>query len=230
MSLEKFITAVKTEGMIRTNRFGVSFALPKIFNQYSLPGHEHLQNILLFCESAQLPSLTISTQEVRSWGEYRQIPYEKLFPNINLSFYVDNSMTVKLLFDNWISNIQNPVTKEMNYYDDYITNMTIKVGDVSGNGRYFVTLNECYPTQISAVELSQNGKDVMMLNVSMNYRNWISNSDSSPLDDYTTSPIPQTYFTGFNEFQNRIQSLANNINPNATETFNNIIGVGRELV
>jgi hypothetical protein len=230
MSIENFLATVRSEGMMRTSRFTVNFALPTIFSKKSLPGQEDMRKVLLYCESTNLPSMSISTTEVRTYGEYRQLPYEKLFPNITLNFYVDNSMKVKLLFDNWISNIQDPFRKEMNYYDDFITDLTIKVGDNEGNSRYFVKLYECYPTAIGAVELSQSSREIMRISITMNYKNWISSLETSKLDEYTTSEIPNTYFTDFNSFQSSFNSLSNNINPFSSETAGNILGVGRNLI
>ena len=52
-------------------------------------------------------------------GEFREVPYEKLYEPINMTFYVDNDMQVKKLFDEWMSLISDPSTRTYNYYNNY---------------------------------------------------------------------------------------------------------------
>lgn len=212
MSIQNFLAEVKNDGLMRNTRFSVWFALPAIFTDKGLPGSENIRKILLFCESANLPGVSLSTSQSRTFGEFREMPWEKLFQNITLSFYVDNSMQIKEMFDNWILNIQDPNNRNFSYYNDYITDLTIKVGDVSNKSRYAVTLFECYPQTVSPIQMSLTGRDVIKLDVTFAYRNWVSIADNTSLDDppptppqpsieennyaNTTSAIDQVGYTG----------------------------------
>ena len=188
MSIQNFLSEVKNDGLMRNSRFSVWFSLPAVFTDKALPGAENIRKILLFCESTNLPGVTLSTSQSRTFGEIREVPYEKLFQSITLSFYVDNSMQIKEMFDAWILNIQDPNNRNFNYYNDYITDLTIKVGDVSNKSRYAVTLFECYPQAVSPIQMSLTGKDVIKLDVTFAYKNWVSVADTTNLDDPPETP------------------------------------------
>ena len=102
-----------------------------------------LQNVLLFCDQVQLPGANYSTVQNRTFGEFREVPYEKLYDNITMSFFVDTNMEVKKLFDQWQNQISNPITRTYNYYNNYARNMVIEVQDINDNTRYSVCLWEC---------------------------------------------------------------------------------------
>jgi hypothetical protein len=168
MSYSKFIAEIKSQGLARNNRFAVLFTPPTNVNP------ANLQKTLLFCDSATLPGVNFSTVQNRTFGESREIPYEKLFDTCQMTFHVDKDMMVKSLFDQWIQSIQNPVTRNFSYYKDYVTNMTIEVQDLAENTRYEMALYEVYPKTVSAINLSHESKDTMKLSVTFQYKYWTS--------------------------------------------------------
>lgn len=178
MKLNNFIASVKSKGLMSTNRYRVEFSLPPALaaskNTYNYVGD--LRKVLLFCDSVQLPGMSISTQQSRAYGEFREMPYERLFDNISLTFYVDNSMDSKALWDAWINSIQDPVTRQFNYYNDYISDITIYVLDRQNKEQYKVKLYECYPKSIGSIQLDYSARDVMKLQVSINYKYWLAGS------------------------------------------------------
>lgn len=202
MSLSEFVANIKTGGLMTTNRFRVEFSVPPILlnskNSYNYTGD--LRTVLLYCDSAQLPGLNISTQQSRIYGELREMPYERLYDNVNLTFYIGNDMGSKALFDSWINSIQDPVTRSFNYYNDYITDMTIFVQDKDDAEQYSVKLFECYPKSVGAIQLDYAGKDVMKLQVSINYKYWVAGTaetTASPeAEDVKQYPVEQEQTPG----------------------------------
>jgi hypothetical protein len=195
--INQFVSHIKSGALSRTNRYAVLFTPPQGIN----PGN--LQKILLFCDQIQLPGTNYSTTQNRTFGEFREVPYEKLYDNITMSFYVDVDMKVKSLFDDWSNLISNPVTKTYNYYNDYITDMVIEVQDINDKTRYEMTLFECYPKTISSIQMDYASKDVMKISIGMQYKNWMA-SPKSPLTD--GQKVPTNFFdkmtqnfTGFQE-------------------------------
>lgn len=170
MSVKNFISEIKSQGLARTNRFAVLFTPPANVN----PGN--LRKTLLFCDQAVLPGVNFSTIQNRTYGEVREVPYEKLFDTAQLTFHVDKEMQVKSLFDAWIMSIQNPVTRTFQYYNNYITNMQIEVQDLQEKTRYEMTLYECYPKTISAISLDNASKETMKLTVTFQYKYWTSST------------------------------------------------------
>lgn len=167
-TLSEFINAVKSEGIAKTNRYKISFTKPKILNQ----NNELQRKLEMFCFQTQLPGVNISTFQSRTFGETREIPYERLFDNVNFTFYVDRQMLIKTFFDSWVNGIQDTKTRAFNFYNDYITDITITVEDSEGNTTYGVKLFECYPKTVAPISLGYDQKDAMQIQVSMNYKYW----------------------------------------------------------
>jgi hypothetical protein len=200
--INQFISEVKTGALARTNRFAVEMRPPGGIN----PGN--LRRILLFCDSVQLPGINYSTVQNRTFGEFREVPYEKLYEPINLTFYVDNDLIVKKMFDDWMSLISNPDRRTFEYYKNYIApKFVIEVQDINDKTRYQVELFEAYPKNVNAVSLDNASKDVMKLTVNMQYKYWKQKEISQLADDQkiSTSLIDKmtNNFTGFQETLNR---------------------------
>ena len=200
--LKDFISEVKRGSIARNNRYAVIFTPPARVN----PGA--LQKVLLFCDQIQLPGVNYSTVQNRTFGEFRETPYEKLYDNLTMSFYVDNDMKVKGLFDDWIGSIQDPITRKFSYYNQYISNMTIEIQDLQNKTRYEMTLWECYPKNIGSIQLDYANKDFMKMQVTMQYKYWTATT-ISPLSD--GQKIPTNFidkltqnFTGFQEKLNGV--------------------------
>jgi hypothetical protein len=228
-TLNEFLGSVRGEGLMRTNRFAVYFSLPAAMNTNL--GSTNLRKVLLYCDQVKVPGLTFATAEAKTYGEVREMPYQRIFENIEMSFYVDNSMSVKLLFDNWLSAVINPGSRTLNYYNDYISDINISIFDINENARYTVTAFQCYPKTVSAIQMDYAGKDTMKLTVTFVSKYWQSGQVQSPVgvSQNTPSslggifgqgisaigsilggspqPIPNTYFTNFNSYQTGIQSF-----------------------
>lgn len=211
--LNQFIAQVKNVGMARTNRYSVIMAPPQ--NEW-MAEYRDLEEILLFCDQIQLPGVNLATVQNRSFGEFREVPYEKLFGDISMNFYVDQALVVKQFFDAWMSSIQNPYTRTFAYYKSYTTQMNIQVEDLNDNTRYTVTAYECYPKTISPIQMDYASKDVMKLQVTMQYKYWTAYGENAnaQLGDSTSSApmefdellvknniIPESYYNNFVGFQ-----------------------------
>jgi hypothetical protein len=173
--LRNFISTIKTEGLMRSSRYAVMMTPPK-----SVGSVANMRKLLLFCSEISLPGQNLITNQIRQYGEIREVPSEKTFDNISMTFYVDNNMEVKLFFDRWLDSIQNPYTRTFEYYENYITDLDIEVEDLKDRKRYSVKLSECYPKSISPISLGYETKEVMKLQVSMNYKYWRSTAYSTP--------------------------------------------------
>lgn len=194
-----FITEIKTQGLARTNRFSVHLTPPT-------KNASVVRKTLLFCEQASLPGINYATTQNRSYGELREVPYDKLYDTVTLSFHVDRKMLVKKMFDDWMQYIQNPVDRTFQYYKNYITDMVIEVQDLSDRTTYQVQMFECYPKAVSAVSLNAESKDTMRLNVTFQYKYWSSNliSENDKGQKITTDNIDK-YVDDFAGFQEKYQ-------------------------
>lgn len=167
--LNEFISEVK-RGVAKTNHFFVELTLPQsLMNTSEI--RDNSKKIALFCDQAQIPGVSFATNAVRSFGESKEVPYEKLFEPIQLSFYVDDDFIVKKLFDNWMHLIQDTNTRTFRYPDQYIaSSINILVINPSEKERYLVTLHNVYPKTVAPIQLDYASRDLMKLNVTLVYQ------------------------------------------------------------
>lgn len=242
--LNEFISEVKN-GVARTNQFIVELTPPR---ELALKKdiNDALRMIVMFCDQAQLPGLSLSTAQVRSYGEFKEVPYEKLYEPIQLSFYVDNNFKVKTLFDEWMNLIQDPNDRTFNYPKDYIAeSLNIHVIDKLDRTRHTVTLHKVYPKAIAAIQLDYASRDVMKLNVTLAYQYFTVKSSAaigvnedvpsaieSLMAKYSygfegVTEIPVDYFSDFSGFQNTYADYTTGIKSVlSTENIGEITGFG----
>lgn len=231
--LKEFISNVKTTGIMRSSRYTVIVSPPTAMGTSQT---NDLRQILLFCSEASLPGVNIATAQLKTFGESRETPYDKTFDNVNLTFYVDQDMNVKYFFDTWVNSIQNPTTRSFEYYKNYTTDIYIQVEDGKDNSRYMVILRECYPKALSPISIGYDNKDVMKMQVSMNYKYWENykipadpNADkSSMFDSFFKLPTLNnnsldSYYTKFTSFQNSVAPEVQSFMTGVTDRVTNAV-------
>ena len=124
-----FIGEIKTKGIARNNRFTVDFSPPGASN-------EDKRRLLLFCEKASLPGINFSTTSNRTYGETREVVYDRIFDPVTLTFHVDRKMMVKDVFDEWAKKIVNPINRNVGWYKDYTTTLSIRIQDLEDKVTY----------------------------------------------------------------------------------------------
>jgi hypothetical protein len=208
--LRDFIASVKVAGLARPSRFAVEITLPpKLLATFMFASQ--MQTILLFCDATILPGINIATTPNRSFGETREAPYERLFDSLPLSFYVDNGMMVKALFDEWTNLIQNFNTRDFSYYDDYTTKISIITFDIRNRPNYRMELHEAYPKSVSPISLDYSNKDIMKLNVNFVFKYWnitatkIMYVERSEVESGLVSIVPPLYVNNFPLYQAETQ-------------------------
>lgn len=184
--ISNFISQIRTRGLAKNNRYEVQIPFPLAVSQ----GLRRVGEVAsLFCESATLPGITIDTQPHRFFGEIRQMPIEKTFEPVSLSFYVDAEMTIRSAFDRWQALIIDPFTRTIGYYDDYKTDVVIKIYTINDTNPYTIKLFEAYPKSVSSIQLESESKQLMKMTVLMQYKYWYSTIND--IDTSTVEPSAQ---------------------------------------
>lgn len=142
-------------------------------------------------EQVTLPSKSISTKNVYTYGPQRKIATGNNYSDIDITMIVSESMKEREVIINWMEAIQ-PSMKDkhdgdVSYYDDYCGRMEIRVYDQDGNNpRLQTTLYEVYPINMTETNLSwgDNNK-YMTLRVKFAFRhfNEVYNKKGEPLKD-----------------------------------------------
>lgn len=185
--LNRFISEVKTRGLARTNRYVVEIPFPNS-REYNIDDDsKRLTN--LFCESIQLPGLNISTDPARTYGEAREMPYERTFETFSATFYVDTNMKVKTAFDNWMSMIIDPKTRTIGYYKDFVTDINVHIETLEQSWPLTFKIYEAYPKSVSPIQLNLADRDVMTFTVTFQYKYWVSDNHTIP----TTQQRPSSF-------------------------------------
>jgi hypothetical protein len=191
-TLNEFISAVKIGGLAKPSKFEVNIAKPEVVNNLRYKNNSDWRTMLMYCEQATLPGINYTTTQSRTFGEFREMPYERIFDPLQLSFYCDSSMWIKGFFDEWISKIQDSKTREFAYYDKYTVPISVDVLNNEGAKTYGIDLYECYPKTMSAIQLDYGAKDVMKLQISFQYRYWRNKDYAKTQDDQRAAAILQT--------------------------------------
>lgn len=172
-SLQEFISRIKENGTAKSNRFLVTINNPAVSEA------DIGKLTSLYCEQASLPGMTIASQANRTFGEQREIVYDRTFDTINLNFILDKEFKVKSYFDLWMDKIINPKSRLVGYYNNYATTISIKALNTQDSMMYETTLYEAYPKTIGAITLDSNSKDIARLQVTFAYKYHVNMSPNS---------------------------------------------------
>ncbi len=158
MSFEKFLAHVRNKSLSRQNRFEVIIPY----------GDSEL--ISLMCHSVTIPSQFLVTDTNNMFGISRDHAWMKNVNQIVMRFYLDTDLKVKKIFDEWAKQIQNPDNGILDYYNNYIRDITIKVLDINDNIRNEVQVFEAYPRNIEGDTLEARANGIATLTVTFNFR------------------------------------------------------------
>lgn len=213
-SLKDFTSKMK-DGLARTSHFKVTFTIPPALLGAKATYSANLSMFSVFCDTFTIPGLTYSTNPVRTYGEQREVPYERLYGNANMSLYIDGAFYVKSFFDDWMDSIQDKETRDFKYASGYmLETIPVEVYDMAESPRYRVILHRCFPKSIGQIQLDYAGKDVMKLNVEMSYQFYrteniginkagglLPATTQSEIDNLNRPQIPSPLYTANNTFQ-----------------------------
>lgn len=160
-TLGQFIANLKQIGLPSTSYFAV-----EILGVRSQP-------VWMMCEATSLPGLTLMTSEARTYGEVRESPYGIIYPPIDLTILLDNTMDGKKLFEDWSNRVFNRKTKTQGYYNEFTSEIKIFALNRNNEPIYGVMLKECFPKNIGDIRMDYSHKDLMRLPVSITYRYWV---------------------------------------------------------
>lgn len=218
--INEFISTIKQVGLAKHNNFTFTFAPPiKTETTYGGGGVD-TRMLNLFCASCQLPGLNIATTPIRTIGEQFEMPNDKIYDPIQTTFYVDTAMHVKKVFDDWASLIQDPITREFSFLNQYAKQVIIHIYDNRGRPHMEVELEDAYPKTIGSIQLSHDNREFMRLDVTWVYRRWVSrlipqdiHSNNGQVGTQRTPNIHDrlvSFIGDFKGYQDQFNNLAGN--------------------
>lgn len=172
-NLNNFITKITKTGVAKTNRFEVQITVPVALKQFTEEG----RLVSLYCDISNLPGMSIITKGLRLFGPAYQRPVSSEFNGeaINMTFYLDRNMRVKAFFDAWMFQTVYPNSFNVNYAENYISEIKISQLDENDKATYSVYLVDAFPRAMSLVDLSAAATNQAgRLNMTFAYRKWYS--------------------------------------------------------
>jgi hypothetical protein len=172
-TISAFKSSFRTD-LARPSRFDVLIPVPFILIGSPIVDS---RNLTYRCENTQLPGRTIATLDQKTYGPIEKFPYLATYNDIDLSFYVDDDMKQKYLFDAWLGYINTSSTNNYLYKDEYATTLTINQYNVSNQKTYSVDLFDAFPISINQMDLDWSNTDaVHKISVTFAYTYWKNDS------------------------------------------------------
>jgi hypothetical protein len=145
----------------------------------AMGGQELARNVGMMCENVEMPSRNVASEAHQVYGPKRDMPYAYTFPGtIGASFYADKFLRQRAFFETWQKLIFDINSHNLNYYDEYTSEIDIyQLGQSTTGGdrdriTYGVRLYEVYPKTIGSIEYSYGADDIVKVPVTMAYRYW----------------------------------------------------------
>lgn len=172
--LTNFYASLKKHSMARTNRFEVLMSLPKILASYNnSESHRLLQ---LRCDTASVPGVTLTTEDVRRYGYglSEKIPTGAQVGDFSCSFIGDAEGLVYKLFYRWMNGIvkwdEKPNASgkisynklrpyEFEYKENYASIIQLLTYDENEDKLLSYTLYDAFPVAIGEIQYNWGDND-----------------------------------------------------------------------
>lgn len=203
MSLPVSIDTLKSTinrrgGIARGNRFGVYITHPSKgmnsllnFNPATLLSNlisgdgvnvgdfiQDPRDMFLLCRNVTMPGKRISTTEATHNHHLSKKPYSAATDEVTMTFLLTNDYYIKKYFDMWQEMIIDTSGAHYKafYKNEYVTDVTIQQLS-QGNDLipgYTIKLENAYPIQVGAIELSSEADGLMEVSITWEYDNFRS--------------------------------------------------------
>jgi hypothetical protein len=139
------------------------------------------RRVQAFCSAIEMPDREAVTKEVRHGNTpARNVVYDFKSSEITATFYADKFLRERSYFEAWQQSAFSTKSFNMNYYDNYVTDMRIyQLGQFASRQErddvtYGVQLFDAFPSTISKVDYSHDTNTVQTFTVTFKYKYWIN--------------------------------------------------------
>lgn len=171
-SISNFLARNQISGFAKTNRYFVQFSIQNILP--GLTSEDSTKYLSFLCESVDLPGRDMTVTDNRIYGPIYKTPTLSTYPDVNMTFLCDSSLSQKQLFEEWM-NIINPNTNfDFSYRESYVTDIDIHQINEVNDVMHTITLNNAFPTSIGALQSSWGDDAFHKIQVTFAYDYWNS--------------------------------------------------------
>ena len=159
-------------GYAKRNRFTVQIIAPETLNS-EVPASQ----IEFLVKAISFPGRSFGSTTFRSGGKYGlEVPYEVTEEPVGITFLGTNDWKARKFWYDWHEHIQSNSSYNMQYYKNFIGSITISVyneeSQAAGTPTHKVTLHECWPKTIGAIELGWESGELVDFTVDIAYSWW----------------------------------------------------------
>ena len=153
------------------NRFDVTIAVPPF-----LVDQNYGRELVLSCESSELPGVDINQIEFKHYSFLQRVPHFLTFTPVTMIFLCTGKMKEKIFFDAWANGMVPfntgllPFTQDNSISTSITINQYNNVGEIS----YAAKLIEAYPISISTMVVSWSDESVNRLQVTFAFKKWLN--------------------------------------------------------
>tara|TARA_B100001750_G_C15415171_1_gene549911 strand:- start:68 stop:976 length:909 start_codon:yes stop_codon:yes gene_type:complete len=172
-SLSQFQSTIAGSDVARSNRFEAFVSGPSGSADFAT---------MMLVESVEFPGQTIrTTPDLLRFGPQREIGQAAMYADsMTMTFICRPGLPEKMYFEKWQNSIFDRGSWEVNYYADYIGEITLHQLDKKDSKRYSVRVYEAYPKTITAQTFNAASNDsYQTLSVEFAFRYWESKPGSA---------------------------------------------------
>jgi len=156
----------------KRNRYTIEIIPPGTLNS-DVP----VSKIEFLVKAVSFPSRSFGTTTFRSGGKFGlEVPYEVTEEPVALTFLGTNDWTARKFWYDWHEHIQSNSSYNMQYYNKFIGTVSISVYNEekvqAGQPNHKVTLHECWPKTIGAIELGWESGELLDFTIDIAYSWW----------------------------------------------------------
>ena len=130
----------------------------------------------LQCENAELPGVSLLTQDVKIYGPTFKVPYQKQYNDLTLNFIATNDFYERKLFDKWIECIMPNDTNNLRFpkgeNSSYMTDITIIQFDEFIKQIYAIKIIDAFPISVAPMALSWSDDSFHRVSVQFAYHRY----------------------------------------------------------
>lgn len=132
------------------------------------------RDVSLLCESCTLPGRSVLTLDVQREKQSIKVPYSFTNEDVTFTFLLTNDYYMRKMFDNWMGLAFNTKDYNLQYKDQYTTDVRIAQINKKNIPTYTVKLENAYPTAINAISLDNSADNsIQKVTVNMTYENFV---------------------------------------------------------
>jgi hypothetical protein len=204
-SLTDFLADIKVRGTVKSARFDLivkeklavdlPLKTPGLVNSFS-----QSNPLTIRCENVHIPGIQILTQEYKTYGGLPpvSVPTSRVYDPIQCTFLVSRSFVEKQYFENWMHQITDFTTNNVEYYNTWCKDLQINVYDEANRDTvvvkgilgepqptkiYSVDILDAIPTRIEEIPLGwEESNELIKINVQFVYRQIRFNKTGSNLE------------------------------------------------